>query len=143
VKRWSRRKAATAAGFNDGTIRAMEQGRNAGWDYFETYAKALGISFEQVCRDVLHLEDVALDENQRIVLETLDSLQDRPDELRDFMGLVRVFRRQRQQGAPAWPASGTQASAPGHGSRESIDETRSRARKSRSTSTTRRNEATT
>src|SRR5213076_2128791 len=83
VRRWSRSKAAIEAHVADGTIRAIEQGQNAGWDYFERYAKALGLTFDAVCREVLQLsEEIAgadYDADELAVLKTLKGLRDRPD----------------------------------------------------------------
>jgi len=53
-KKWSRREAGKQMGADAGTIKAMEQGANAGWDYFERYAGILGITFEQILREAMN-----------------------------------------------------------------------------------------
>lgn len=52
-KKWSRREAGKQMGADAGTIKAMEQGANAGWEYFERYAEILDTSFEQILREAM------------------------------------------------------------------------------------------
>lgn len=58
-KKWSRRRAAIAMHADAGTIQALEQGGNAGWDFFERYSTVLGLTFERVCREVLMVPTTA------------------------------------------------------------------------------------
>jgi ribosomal protein L12E/L44/L45/RPP1/RPP2 len=53
-KQWSRREAGKQMRADAGTIKAMEQGANAGWDYFERYAEILDTTFEQILRDAMN-----------------------------------------------------------------------------------------
>lgn len=94
-RKWSRRRAGTETGVNDGTIKAMEQGENAGWDFFERYAIALGTTLEVVCREVLMLDEGdgrALDADEQALVETLTSLKKLPDERALFLQTAKMFR---------------------------------------------------
>jgi len=53
VKKWSRREAAKKMPADAGTVKAIEQGKNAGWEFFERYAEVLDTSLEEVIRDAL------------------------------------------------------------------------------------------
>lgn len=135
VKHWSRRKAAIETKVNDGTIQAMERGKNAGWDFFERYATALDLTFEQVCREVLGMEEVegrVLDPDEQSVLETLSLLKTLPEDRDAFLRTADIFRlRGQQAAAPATPTSARAADRPASDSRATAHATSGPSRRSR------------
>jgi transcriptional regulator with XRE-family HTH domain len=57
MKKWSRRQAALRMNADAGTIKAIEQGGNAGWEFFERYAEVLDTTLEDVLRDAIQAGD--------------------------------------------------------------------------------------
>lgn len=133
VKHWSRLKAAIETKISDGTIKAMEQGQNAGWDFFERYARALGLTFEHVCRDALNLDEASVEgltDEEIDVIATLRSLSDDPHSRDQILQIVGLFRKQAHGVGLQSSAEATHARA--RGSADSTLEGREPSRRSRS-----------
>jgi len=124
-KHWSRRAAAKAIEADSGTIRAMEQGRNSGWDFFERYAQALDTSLERICREVLAMptaNTVSLTPEEEVILSAYRAGGVGQRSL--ILQAARAFAVEHRE-VPAPPAAQS-ADAPA-----STDGSRARTRKSR------------
>jgi hypothetical protein len=72
VKRWSRLRAAAEAKpkMHAGTVASIEQAGNVGLDLIDRYCAALGLTFEQVCREAhVPAEDTQPVEGERELVE--------------------------------------------------------------------------
>jgi hypothetical protein len=107
VKKWSRLEVAKRLEIDAGTIKRMEEAGNAGLDFYEKYARELGLTLEQVCRDALS-EPLEVPFSSRAEVQalaaTIEELtaanKDYPSLLMTFLEGQLLLRQQGNAGLP-------------------------------------------
>ncbi len=127
-KKWSRREAGKQMGADAGTIKAMEQGANAGWEYFERYAGILDTTFEQILRDAMNplKADAATSPEAEAIARIYSELRDL-NSRRLLLEMAERFRA----AEPLQPAALDSSPGSAAANQETADEGSPRIRKTR------------